>query len=276
VKKIKRTGYYVLLSLLGFLWAFPFLWMTNASFSSERVIFSIPPRIGDLFFSSNPFANYVTVLSEYNFFLYTLNTFIVAFTASIGQLLTCSLAGFAFARMYFRGKGVLFSLLLATMMLPVQIVIIPEYILMMKLHWLDTWAPLIVPSVLVGGLGTFLLRTFFENIPQELEDAAVIDGAGPFRVYWNVFLPLARTPLATLFIIAFITNWNELLRPILYIINERLMTLPMALTLFQSQYAARWHLLLTGSVITVLPLLIVYVLMQRHVIQGMTGAGIKG
>ncbi len=271
-----RAAFYVIVSILGLIWASPFLWMLNASFSSEKTIFSVPPRPGDLLLSADPFENYRIVLSEYNFFRYLINTLIVASLASIGQLLTCSLAGFAFARMSFRGKGILFSLLVGTMMVPIQIVIIPEFLLMMNLHWLDTWAPLIVPSFLVGALGTFLLRTFFENVPQELEDAAVVDGAGPFRIYWNIFLPLARTPLVTLFILAFITNWNQLLRPIIYITNERLMTLPMALTLFQSQYEARWHLLLTGSVITVLPLLVIYVFLQRYVIRGMVGVGVKG
>lgn len=276
MSKTQKVIYYTLVTGIGFLWAFPFLWMMNASFSTQEVIFSLPPKLGDLFTSPNPFINYIKVLTEYNFFRYMLNTAFVTISASVGQLLTCSLAGFAFARMKFRGKNVLFGLFLMTMSVPIQVVIIPEFLLMMHLGWLDTWLPLIVPSIFVGSLGTFLMRTFFENIPQEIEDSAVVDGAGPFRLYWNVFLPQAKTPLITLFILAFITNWNQLLRPILYINSRSLMTLPMALTQFQSQYEAEWHLLLTGSVITVVPLIILYIFLQRYVIRGMARVGIKG
>ncbi|MEA3311014.1 MAG: carbohydrate ABC transporter permease, partial [candidate division WOR-3 bacterium] len=166
--RFKRIAYYLVLLVIGLTWAFPFLWMLNASFSSEQGIFAIPPKLGDLFFSGQVFQNYTTVLTEYNFLRYTMNTLIVALSASVGQLLTCSLAGFAFARMQFRAKGLLFALMLATMMIPIQVVIIPEFLLMINLHWLDTWLPLIVPSLLVGALGTFLFRTFFENLPQEL------------------------------------------------------------------------------------------------------------
>lgn len=276
MSKIQKVIYYFAVTIIGFLWAFPFLWMLNASFSTLEVIFSLPPKLGDLFTSARPFRNYIQVLTEYNFFRYMLNTTFVTLSASVGQLITCSLAGFAFATMEFRGKNVLFGLFLMVMSVPIQVVIIPEFLLMMHLGWLDTWLPIIVPSIFVGSLGTFLMRTFFENIPQEIEDSAIVDGAGPFRLYWNVFLPQAKTPLTTLFILAFITNWNQLLRPILYINSRSLMTLPMALTRFQSQYQAEWNLLLTGSVITVVPLIVLYIFLQRHVIKGMARVGIKG
>lgn len=276
MSKIQKVIYYFAVTIIGFLWAFPFLWMLNASFSTMQVIFSLPPKLGDLFTSARPFRNYIQVLTEYNFFRYTLNTAFVTLSASVGQLITCSLAGFGFATMEFRGKNVLFGLFLMVMSVPIQVVIIPEFLLMMHLGWLDTWLPLIVPSIFVGSLGTFLMRTFFESIPQEIEDSAIIDGAGPFRLYWNVFLPQAKAPLTTLFILAFVTNWNQLLRPILYINSRSLMTLPMALTRFQGQYQAEWNLLLTGSVITVVPLIVLFIFLQRYVIQGMTRMGIKG
>jgi len=276
-KTIKNISVYAILTIFAIVMVFPFFWMIVNSFNTEQNIFRIPPSfIPDKLFKPGMFDNYQVVLSQYHFLRYTFNSLFVSFSAAFGQILTCSLAGFAFARMNFKGKNVLFGLLLATMMVPLQVTIIPEFLLMMKLGWLDSYLPLIVPSFLVGSFGTFLLREFYENIPKDLEDAAVIDGAGPFKLYWYVFLPLGKTPIATLFIIAFMNNWNALLRPILYISSDNLMTLPMALTQFQSQYGARWNLLLTGSFLAVIPLFIIYLFMQKYMVEGITHTGLKG
>ncbi len=274
---VKKIVLYTLLSVVAVVMIFPFLWMLINSFNSEENVFRIPPSlVPDLLFKKNMFENYKTVLKDYNFLRYTLNSFIVAFSASIGQIFTCSLAGFAFARMKFKGSGLLFSLLLMTMMIPIQVTIIPEFLLMMRLGWLDTFLPLIVPSFLVGSFGTFMYKESFENIPRDLEDAAAIDGAGPFRMFLNVFFPLARVETITLFIIAFMNNWNDLLRPVLYISSQNLYTVTMALTQFQSEYEAQWNYLLTGGVISILPLLIIYAFLQRYVVEGMTHTGLKG
>jgi len=222
------------------------------------------------------FSNYVTVLKEFNFGIFTLNSFIVAGGSALGQLFTCTLAGFAFALMKFRGKNIIFALLLATMMVPIQVTIIPEFLLMMKLGWLDTFAPLIVPSVLVGSFGTFMFKEFFESMPSSLLDAGSMDGAGTFTMYFRLYLPQSTAQIATLFIIAFMNNWNDLLRPILYINSERLQTVTMALTQFQSQYTAKWNLLLTGGVLSIIPLLIIYISLQKYIIQGIASTGTKG
>jgi len=277
MKFVSNVFLYILLSVIAVIMVFPFLWMVINSFNSEENIFRIPPTlIPDKLFKKDMFENYVVVLRDYNFLRYALNSFIVATSAALGQIFTCSLAGFAFARMNFRGKNLIFSLLLMTMMVPVQVTIIPEFLLMMKLGWLDTFLPLIVPSFLVGSFGTFMYKEFFENVPKDLEDAAAIDGAGPFKMFFFVFFPLAKVQTVTLFIIAFMNNWNDLLRPVLYISSEKLMTITMALTQFQSEYEARWNYLLTGGVVAILPLLIVYMLLQRYVVEGMAHTGLKG
>ena len=277
MKFVSNVFLYILLSVIAVIMVFPFLWMVINSFNSEGNIFRIPPTlIPDKLFKKDMFENYVVVLRDYNFLRYALNSFIVATSAALGQIFTCSLAGFAFARMNFRGKNLIFSLLLMTMMVPVQVTIIPEFLLMMKLGWLDTFLPLIVPSFLVGSFGTFMYKEFFENVPKDLEDAAAIDGAGPFKMFFFVFFPLAKVQTVTLFIIAFMNNWNDLLRPVLYISSEKLMTITMALTQFQSEYEARWNYLLTGGVVAILPLLIVYMLLQRYVVEGMAHTGLKG
>jgi multiple sugar transport system permease protein len=219
--------------------------------------------------------SYIKVLTKHNFTRYTLNSLFVAGMTGIGQVITASLAGFAFAKMKFKGSTFLFALLLSTTMIPTEVSIIPEFLLMAKLNWLDTYLPLIVPSFLVGSFGTFMLREFFASIPDELVEAAVLDGASTFRIYFNIFLPLSIPAMTTLFLIAFIHNWNELLRPVLYISTAELRTVTIGLTTFQNEYGAQWNLLLAGAVISILPLLIVYIFAQRYVVEGIATTGLK-
>ena len=274
---VKKVTLYTLLSIMGFFSVFPLLWMVATSFNSSGAIFKVPPTIiPDMLFKRGMWSNYVSIFKDYNFGRFTLNSTIVAFSAAVGQLITCSMAAFAFAKMQFKGKEILFGLLLATMMIPIEVTIIPEFLIMFKLHWLNTYLPLIVPSFLVGSFGTFLLREFFENVPDDLIDAAVIDGANSFAIYRRIFLPLAKTPLTALFLIAFMNNWNALLRPVLYIDKESLFTLTIGLTNFQSQYESQWNLLLAGSVVSILPLIVLYIFLQKYFVEGIAGTGIKG
>jgi multiple sugar transport system permease protein len=282
----QTTLMYALLAGFAFLTIFPFLWMLSTSFKSQQAIFALPPKlIPDLLFKEGMWDNYSDVLTRHNFVRYTFNSFFVATSAATGQIVTSSLAGFAFARMEFRGKKIIFAILLSTALIPVEVSIIPEFLLGAKVFdpllapiggWMDTYAPLIVPSFMVGTFGTFLMREFFSTIPIELEEAAVIDGASTFRVYWSVFLPLSAPAMTTLFLIAFINNWNELLRPVLYISNRDLRTVTMGLTSFQGAYEAQWGLLLAGSVISIVPLIVIYILAQRWVVEGIATTGIKG
>jgi multiple sugar transport system permease protein len=277
MKKNIHIVIYILLILVSIATIFPFLWMVMNSFNSSANVFAIPPKIiPDKFLKPGMFSNYSTVLKEFNFARYTLNSFIVAGGSALGQVITCTLAGFAFALMKFKGKRIIFAAILVTMMVPIQVTIIPEFLLMMKLRWLDTYAPLIIPSVLIGSFGTFMFKEFFESVPKSMIDAGSIDGANSFRMYFNLYLPQSHAQLATLFIIAFMNNWNDLLRPILYINSEKLQTVTMALTQFQSQYTAKWNLLLTGGVLSIIPLLIIYISLQRFIIQGIATTGTKG
>ncbi|MFQ5593836.1 MAG: carbohydrate ABC transporter permease [Anaerolineae bacterium] len=267
---------YLILLLFAFITIFPFLWMVATTFKSRGAIFSLPPQLyPDLLFKPGMWDAYIKVLTKHNFLRYTGNSFFVAFMAAMGQLITASLAGFAFARMKFRGSVFLFALLLSTAMIPTEVVIIPEFLLMAKLDWLDTYLPLIVPSFLVGSFGTFMLREFFAGIPDELVEAAILDGASTFRVYRSIFLPLSMPAMTTLFLIAFIHNWNELLRPVLYISTSSLRTVTIGLTTFQNEFGAQWNLLLAGAVISILPLLIVYILAQRYVVEGIATTGLR-
>ena len=267
----------LLVSLVTIIYVFPFLWMVSNSFMSDKNIFSVPPKfIPDLLFTDQAFDNYKDVFTKYNFGRYTFNSLWVYSLAAFGQILVCSFAGFALAKMKFKGRGVIFSLLLVTLMIPVQVTIIPEYFLFLKLNWLDTYLPLIIPSFLAGAFGTFMLKEFFNQVPSALFDAAIIDGVNAYQMFRRIYLPQASGPIATLFIIAFMNNWNDLLRPMLYLSDRDLYTVTVALSQFQNQYDVKWNLLLAGSVLSVLPLLTVFAFCQRFIIENTMSSGIKG
>jgi multiple sugar transport system permease protein len=277
MKRIRTIIFYAVLAVAGIITLFPFLWMLLNSFNSEGNIFSVPPKfIPDLLGTEHMFDNYLTIFKEFHWGRYTLNSFIVAGLSALGQVLTCSLAGFVFATMRFRGKNLIFALLLGTMMVPVQSTIIPEFLIMMRLGWLDSYLPMIVPSALVGSFGSFLFKEYYENVPSAYIDASSIDGAGPFTIYSKVYLPMSSSQIATLLIVSFMNSWNDLLRPILYVSSDKWQTVTQALTQFQSQYSAKWNLILTGSVLSVLPILMLYIFMQNYIIESSTSSGVKG
>ncbi len=276
----KKRSKYVILALViivTFISIFPFLWMVLNSFMSDEQIYAYPPRFWpEKLFKRGMWENYAVVLNAYNFWRYILNSLIVAGLAAIGQIIVCPMAAFAFTKMKFRGSKLFFTLLLITLMIPHQVTIIPEYYLMMKIGWLDSYLPLIVPSFLAGAFGTFMFISVFESIPEALFDAAIIDGANAWKIFWDVYFPEATASLATLFIIAFMNNWNDLLRPMLYISKPDMYTVTLGLTQFQSAYSSQWSLLLAGSVLSVLPLIIVYIFCQRYIIENSLSAGVKG
>ena len=276
-KKSSKWVILIFIILAAFISIFPFLWMVSTSFMSEDKIFALPVQLWpDKLFKSGMWENYKTVFSKYSFGLYTWNSFLISFLAALGQIFVCPMASFAFAKMRFRGRRWIYTLLLMTLMIPVQVIIIPEYYLMMKLGWINSFLPLIIPSFLSGALGTFMFISVFEAIPSAMFDAAVIDGASAYKILWRVYFPQATASVATLFIIAFMNNWNDLLRPLLYLNRSNLYTVTIGLTRFQSEYTSSWGLLLTASVISVLPLIVVYIFCQRYIIENQMSSGVKG
>jgi multiple sugar transport system permease protein len=195
----------------------------------------------------------------------------------VGQVLTAAMAAYAFARMHWRGRQSLFMLYLATMMIPSQVTIIPLFILIRRLGWMNTYWALIVPS-LFSAFATFLLRQFFMSIPRDLEEAAFIDGANHFTVFWRIVLPLSKPVLATLSVFGFMALWNSYLWPLFVARREEMMTLPVGLAQLQgsSTSLTQWNLVMAGAVITVLPILLVYLFAQRWFVQGVVLSGIKG
>lgn len=276
-RRFSKVVVVILIILAVVISVFPFVWMLANSFMSESQIFAIPLKFWpDKLFKKGMWENYIEAFSNFSFGRYTWNSFFVSFLAALGQIIVCPMAAFAFAKMRFHGRKAIYTLLLMTLMIPVQVIIIPEYYLMMKLGWLNSYLPLIIPSFLAGAFGTFMFIAVFEAIPSVLLDAAVIDGASAYKILWRVYFPQATASVATLFIIAFMNTWNDLLRPLLYVIKPSLFTVTMGLTRFQNQYTTKWGLILTGSVISVLPLIVVYIFCQRYIIENQMSSGVKG
>lgn len=267
---------YLVLLLYAVVALMPFFWMLVTSFKEQRDLFRVPPSFRpSLLYSDTPLRNYTEVWAQRDFVVYFRNSMIVSALAAVGQVITCSLAGYAFAKMELPGKNLLFAVVLATAFVPAEVTIIPEFLLMRWLGWIDTWLPLVVPSFLVGAFGTFMLREYFGSLPDEYGEAAVMDGANPFQVFFCVYLPLAQPGLVAVFVIGFINNWDELLRPLIFLNSPELFTVPLGLLSFFGQYEAAWHQLMAGSVISILPLVLIYVLTQRYVLQGFMGGGVK-
>lgn len=268
-----NTLRYLLLTAIAALMVGPFVWMVATSLMDPQDIFRIPPRwIPDRF----DLRNYSAIMDVLPLGTLLMNSFTIAVSATIGQLLSCTLAAYAFARMDFRGKNTLYFILLATMMIPAQVTMIPTFLIMRAAGLIDTLYALIVPAFFGGAFGTFLLRQFFTSIPRELDDAARMDGCGRFRILWSIYLPLSRPALATLGLFTFMTYWNDLLGPVIYLSSTEQATLTMGLASLQSgTMLARYDLLMAGSVLSVLPILLLLVVGQQWFVRGVATTGLK-
>ena len=223
-------------------------------------------------------ANFNIVLSNPNapFFLFFRNTVVIAVLSTFGTLLSSSLVAYAFARLKFRGRDRLFVLLLSTMMLPGIITMIPTYVLYKYLHWVDTFYPMIVPAFFGGGaFNIFLLRQFFMTIPRELDEAAILDGASNATIFWRIIIPNSGAALATVGIFAFVYNWRDFMGPLLYLNDPEKQTLELGLRTYQSLNAEKWELLMAGSVLVMIPLLILFLAGQRYFVRGIVMTGGK-
>ena len=266
-----HVGTYVLLYGLAALTLAPFLWMVLTSFKDIGEIFSYPPTWWPERFSLD---NYVDAFSAAPFGRFYFNSLLVAVTVTLGQLVTCSLAAYAFARMEFRGRDVLFYVFLGTMMVPAHVTMIPSFMILHGLGLVDTYGALIVPG-LASAFGTFLLRQFFLGLPRELEEAAFMDGAGRFRVLWQIVLPLAKPALATLAVFTFMGVFNDFIWALIVINSQELYTVQLGLAIFRDRYSTEWGSLMAGSVVATLPILLLFLVAQKHFIQGIALSGLK-
>jgi multiple sugar transport system permease protein len=259
------------LVLLAVLALTPFLWMVSTSLMDELEVFGHPPR---LLPARALWQNYPEALSAQPFGRYFLNSLLFALLVVTGQLVTSATAGYAFARLEFRGRERLFLLVLATMMVPPVVVLIPRFLLIDGLGWLDTYQGL-ASTELVTVWGIFLMRQFFRSVPRELEDAARIDGAGPGRIFWSVALPLARPALATLGLFAFIDAWKNLLWPLVATRSLEMRTVEVGIASFHSTFLTHWPYQMAAAVAAVLPILLLFLFTQRYFVQGIQMTGFK-
>lgn len=274
MRRALRAGLrYALLTVVAALMVGPFVWMVSTSMKGQGDLFQYPPQWIPKAWNLR---NYAAIMDVLPLGRMLLNSFTIAVTATIGQIASCALAAYAFARMRFRGKNSLYFVLLATMMIPAQVTMIPVFLIMKFLGWIDTLYALIVPAFFGGAFGTFLLRQFFATIPVDLEDAARIDGCGNFRIFWRIILPLSKPALTTLALFTFMAYWNDLLGPVIYLSSVDKATLTIGLANLQSgAMATRYDLLMAGSVLSVLPILVLLVIGQRWFIRGIATTGIK-
>lgn len=266
-----RALFYLVLLVLALTMLFPFFWTLSASLKGNDAVLATPPQ---LLPPTLEWSNYTAVAQSIDVGRLLANSLIVAISTTLLQLLTCSMAAYAFARMRFRGRTLLFLVYLGTLMVPSQVTITPLFIIMRLLSLTNSYAGLILPSV-TSAFGVFLLRQFFLTLPRELEEAAFIDGATHWTVFWRISLPLARSSLAALAIFAFMGSWNNFLWPLLITTDPQLMTLPLGLSTLQGQYTTAWNQLMAGTVISIIPILLVYLLAQRQFVQGLALSGIK-
>ena len=275
VRSSLRSGVLHLVLMAGaVIMLIPFIWMVSTSFKTLDQVFTYPPQ-----WIPNPivFNNYPEAFTVVPFATWFLNSFKIAVLVTLGQLFTCSLAGFTFARMRFPGRDVIFLIYLATLMIPAHVTIIPVFITMNTFNLVDTPWSLIVPG-LTSAFGTFLFRQYFLSLPSELEDAAKIDGCSYFRIYSQVSLPLARPILATLGIFTFLGSWNDFLGPLIFLQSKDVKTLTIGLLQFRAEYQGmgNWPVMMAGIVISTLPVLIAFVVGQKYFVRGIALTGIKG
>jgi multiple sugar transport system permease protein len=268
----RRVLLHVVLIALALTMLFPFLWTVSASLKSDLDVISVPPT---LLPNSIHWDNYSAVFRTLPMFRGLLNSVIVAVSGTALQLLTCSMAAYAFARIKFRFSNALFLVYLITLMVPVQVTMVPLFMLMRILGLVNSYPGLILPGI-TSAFGVFLLRQFFLTIPRDLEEAAFLDGASHWTVYSRIVMPLSKPGLAALSIFAFMSYWNAFLWPLLITTDNNMATLPLMTSLLQNQYTTYWNQLMAGSVISIIPIMVVYLFAQRHFVQGMTLSGLKG
>jgi multiple sugar transport system permease protein len=267
-----RALLYVLLVIGALAMLFPFAWMVSTSLKPDLAVFQTPPQL-----IPKPFqpSNYSTVVHIFPVWRFLMNSLLVAVISTTLQVGTSAMAAYAFARIKFRGSGPLFMLYLTTLMVPFQVTIVPLFIEMKYLHFVNSYPGLIVPSI-ASAYGTFLLRQAFLSLPAELEEAAFVDGASHWTVFTRIALPLVRPSLATFAVLSFIGSWNSFLWPLVIISSQNLMTLPVGLSNLQGEHLTAWNLVMAGATISVLPILLVYLVAQKQIVRGFVLSGVKG
>jgi multiple sugar transport system permease protein len=272
-QRVRKALIFLLLCLGAVVFMLPLFWAISSSFKPDYQVLEFPPR-----WIPDPFRwqNYPEALTYIPFGRYTVNTLVIALLAITGNILSCTLVAYGFARLRAPGKNFFFVLMLSTMMLVDPVRIIPMYIEFNALGWIDTIKPLVVPAFFGSPFYIFLLRQFFLSIPRELEDAALIDGASRLQILWRIILPLARPAIAAIAIFNFQGVWNDFLPPLIFLHDHSKFTISLGLNFFRSSYDVHWGYLMAASLVAMLPMVIVFFLAQKQFIEGISFSGMKG
>ncbi len=270
---VKNTLIYLTLTTFALFFVIPFLWILSTSLKGNEQIFVIPPQwIPSVFM----WDNYAKVFERIPFLLYVKNSVFISLIVITGTVLSSSIVAYSFACLNWPGRNALFVVVLASMMLPMQVTMIPVFVIFKEIGWLNSFKPLTLPAFLGGGaFNIFLLRQFFLSIPRDLLDSARIDGCSEFRIYWNIVLPNAKPALATVSILTFMFTWNDFLGPLIYLSDQAKGTIALGLGMFVGQYVTEWSLLMAASMLMMLPMLIIFFVFQKYFIQGFIMSGLK-
>jgi len=266
---------YALLILLTVVFIAPLLWMLSTSLKPNFQTTQFPPNWIPKDFTGEGYSTILTTSSQNPVLRWFMNSLVAATAHAALVLVTASMAAYALARMNFRGKNILFALIISTLFIPQFVFLMPNYVIVDSLGWLDTLLAIIVPSA-AGAFGVFFLRQFYLSLPQELEEAALIDGANRYQIFLRIILPISKAPLATLAVLSFLTNWNDFLWPVYVLLSAQNLTLPPGLAILQGAYNTNYTVIMAGGVIASVPVLILYVFAQRYIIQGVSRSGLKG
>ncbi|MFM9327846.1 carbohydrate ABC transporter permease [Paenibacillus mesotrionivorans] len=267
-----RIPIYLLLIAGAVFMVFPFIWMLSTSLKTVGAISQMPPQL-----IPNPlnWENYATIWSKVDFGRYTWNSFLLVALEMVGALLSCSMVAFGLAMFKFKLRGPIHLVMLATLMIPSQVTMIPTYFIWKEFHALNSYYPLVIPSYLGSAFGIFLMLQYLRSLPKELYESATIDGCSPPGIFFRIYLPLCRPALAALGVFTFMGAWNNTLGPLIYLQDKELYTLPLGLLYLKSENVNQ-ALLMAGAVVTTLPVVIVYLFAQKQFVQGIASTGLKG
>ncbi len=273
----QRTGplFWALMGLLSLVFAGPLLWMFLTSFKTAGESRSVPPTVLPAAPTTRAYEQLFFADAASPVLTWFLNSMVAATAQAALVLLVCSMAGYALARMDFPGKKVVFTVIITTLFVPGFIFLMPNFLLLDQLGWLDQIWALIVPGA-AGAFGVFFMRQFFVNLPKELEESARLDGAGPYRTFWSIVMPNAKPAVVTLGVLSFLANWNDFIWPIYVLFSPERLTLPVGLSRLQGAYTIDYPVIMAGASIAAIPVLVLFVFAQRFIIEGVANSGIKG
>jgi len=273
VERVRKTSSYILLIAGTAVFIIPFLWMLTTSLKTAQEVLAYPPK---LLPATPQWDNYPTAWTSLPFTTFLINSIIITGLSVIGNLVSCVLPAYAFARLRARSRSAMFALMVATMAIPAEVTLVPTFIMFSKLNMVNTYWPLFLPAWFGYAFFIFLLRQFFKSIPQEITDAASIDGAGHLRTLWSIFLPMSKPAIAAVAIFSFVGNWNNFLTPLIYLRTQNNFTLALGLSLFKGQYETQYNQMMAVGIVSLLPILIVFFLAQRTFVEGVRLSGLGG